>query len=210
MTRVASAAEIFFGSRDDLVATEKEAAAFSEATGRVESSRIESTAREDVVAAGLADGRVALFRVRDDGGAWNATLTATLDVSRGWRHLDDIAARAGSNPVHATTATLFTVAATRIVLDEEYSYDNEGGETPLARELTQFLSERPVGRDGDGWLRALLRESHTLRLAALRIIELRESYAREDFDFERVRVTAMDEVKTANDALMVGYVQRSM
>lgn len=106
--------------------------------------------------------------------------------------------------------TLFTVAATRIVLDEEYSYDNEGGETPLARELTQFLSERPVGRDGDGWLRALLRESHTLRLAALRIIELRESYAREDFDFERVRVTAMDEVKTANDALMVGYVQRSM
>ena len=98
----------------------------------------------------------------------------------------------------------------RQVLDEEYSYDNEGGETPLARELTQFLSERPVGRDGDGWLRALLRESHTLRLAALRIIELRESYAREDFDFERVRVTAMDEVKTANDALMVGYVQRSM
>ena len=110
LTRVASAAEIFFGSRDDLVATEKEAAAFYEATSRVESSRIESTAREDVVAAGLADGRVALFRVRDDGGAKNATLTAILDVSRGWRHLDDIAARAGSNPVPATTATLFTVA----------------------------------------------------------------------------------------------------
>ena len=110
LTRVASAAEIFFGSRDDLVATEKEAAAFYEATSRVESSRIESTAREDVVAAGLADGRVALFRVRDDGGAKNATLTAILDVSRGWRRLDDIAARAGSNPVPATTATLFTVA----------------------------------------------------------------------------------------------------
>lgn len=106
--------------------------------------------------------------------------------------------------------TLFTVAATRIVLDEEYSYDNEGGHTPLTQELTQFLSERPMRGDGDAWLRALMSESHTLRLAALRIIELRESYAREDFDFERVRRTALEEVKTANNALMVGYVQRSM
>jgi len=106
--------------------------------------------------------------------------------------------------------TLFTVAATRIVLDEEYSYDNEGGHTPLTQELTQFLSERPMRGDGDAWLRELLSESHTLRLAALRIIELRESYAREDFDFERVRRTALEEVKTANDALMVEYVQRSM
>ena len=46
--------------------------------------------------------------------------------------------------------TLFTVAATRIVLDEEYSYDNEGGETPLARELTQFLSGGPWGGTATG------------------------------------------------------------
>ena len=75
--------------------------------GRAESSRIESTPEEDVVAAGLADGRVALFRVRDDGGAWRRD-DATLDVSRGWRHLDGVA-RAGSNPdcSSVTTATLF-------------------------------------------------------------------------------------------------------
>ena len=65
---------------------------------RVESSRVESSDGRERRRGGLADGRRA-FRVRDDGGAKNATLTAILDVSRGWRRLDDIAARAGSNPV---------------------------------------------------------------------------------------------------------------
>ena len=164
------------------------------------SSRCRRVSRRVAAACSVGPGKKRLSRSRD---ALAALFGRRRRVSR------DVDARERSKAARALT-TLFTVAATRIVLDEEYSYDNEGGETPLARELTQFLSERPVGRDGDGWLRALLRESHTLRLAALRIIELRESYAREDFDFERVRVTAMDEVKTANDALMVGYVQRSM
>lgn len=108
--------------------------------------------------------------------------------------------------------TLFTQAAVRLVLAQEEGYDNEGAPTELSRTLSDWLHEHPLARDGDGWLRELMRapNSAILRLAGLRILEARAAYAKEDFCFEKLRQRAIKGVIEANDALMVEYVERSM
>ena len=50
--------------------------------------------------------------------------------------------------------TLFTIAAVRTTLDQELSYDNEGGSTALSSALAGFLEAQPAARTGtSGWRR---------------------------------------------------------
>ena len=105
--------------------------------------------------------------------------------------------------------TLFTVAAVRTTLDQELSYDNEGGSTALSSALAGFLETHPL-RNGDEWLEALMRDEPQLRLAALRLMETRAAYARENFDWQALRDLAVETTVRGNDALMVKYVEKSM
>ena len=105
--------------------------------------------------------------------------------------------------------TLFTIAAVRTTLDQELSYDNEGGSTALSSALAGFLETHPL-RNGDEWLEALMRDEPQLRLAALRLMETRAAYARENFDWQALRDLAVETTVRGNDALMVKYVEKSM
>ena len=105
--------------------------------------------------------------------------------------------------------TLFTIAAVRTTLDQELSYDNEGGSTALSSALAGFLETHPL-RNGDERLEALMRDEPQLRLAALRLMETRAAYARENFDWQALRDLAVETTVRGNDALMVKYVEKSM
>jgi hypothetical protein len=114
-----------------------------------------------------------------------------------------------SKAAHALT-NLWTMCAVRVVLAQEEGYDNEGAPTELSRALGDFLHEHPL-RDGREWLTSLMsHESTLLRLAAVRIMEVRAAYGKEDFDFARVQREAIDFVVKENDALTVEYVKKSM
>lgn len=105
---------------------------------------------------------------------------------------------------------LWTMCAVRVVLAQEEGYDNEGAPTELSRALGEFLHEHPL-RDGREWLTSLMsHESTLLRLAAVRIMEVRAAYGKEDFDFARVQREAIEFVVKENDALTVEYVKKSM
>ena len=105
--------------------------------------------------------------------------------------------------------TLFTIAAVRTTLDQELSYDNEGGSTALSIALARFLEANPL-KNGDEWLEALMRDEPQLRLCALRLMETRAAYAREHFDWRAVQTLAVETTVRGNDALMVKYVEKSM
>jgi hypothetical protein len=71
------------------------------------------------------------------------------------------------------------------------------------------LETHPL-RNGDEWLEALMRDEPQLRLAALRLMETRAAYARENFDWQALRDLAVETTVRGNDALMVKYVEKSM
>ena len=73
---------------------------------------------------------------------------------------------------------LFTMVALRVVLAQEEGFGNECHDDPSYTEtyddLTTFLSKEPL-RDGEAWIRKLLRHPKlNCRLAAVRIIEVRD------------------------------------
>jgi hypothetical protein len=104
------------------------------------------------------------------------------------------------------------MCAVRLILAQEESYDNEGARTELSTALSGFLHEVPLrGGNAGEWLRALMAHPSTLlRLCAVRVMEVRERYARDDFDFEAMKEEALREISRENDALSREYVEKSM
>ena len=65
-------------------------------------------------------------------------------------------------------------------------------------------------RGGDAWLHKLLRDSDPdLRLAAVRIIEVRKAYAtgEEEFDWDALKLETALSIEKGNKALMQGYME---
>ena len=109
---------------------------------------------------------------------------------------------------------LFTAVAARAVIAEESEAAIAGGMKPEESEryevLKKYVEENPI-RDGNAWMAALMeRDDVASRMVALRVLELRKTYAEEVFDFERVREQVISEVRSENDRLMSEYVKRLM
>ena len=86
---------------------------------------------------------------------------------------------------------LFTAVAARAVIAEDSEAAIAGGMKPEESEryevLKKYVEENPI-RDGNAWMAALMeRDDVASRMVALRVLELRKTYAEEVFDFERVR-----------------------
>jgi biotin-(acetyl-CoA carboxylase) ligase len=71
---------------------------------------------------------------------------------------------------------------------------------PIYYEVVKFLQENPLGGTNDGhkWLSLLMKhEQHAMRMVAVRIVEVRTAYLREDFDWEKAERLARDGMKVS-------------
>ncbi|CAK0787479.1 hypothetical protein CVIRNUC_010699 [Coccomyxa viridis] len=104
--------------------------------------------------------------------------------------------------------TLFTFCAARIVLAQLEgsgrgslaSYNAEAYDA-----LTTMLQDEPM-RDGDAWLEKLLTRNEML---ALRIMEVRAAYCKDDFEWHMVQSLANKDMGGANVALLRSNAENS-
>lgn len=109
---------------------------------------------------------------------------------------------------------LFTMVALRVVLAQEEGFGNECHDDPSYTEtyddLTTFLNKEPL-RDGEEWIRKLLRHPKlNCRLAAVRIIEVRDVYARGEFGWGETRNIALESMDECHRKLLAEHLSRSV
>ncbi|XP_043690341.1 chaperonin-like RBCX protein 1, chloroplastic [Telopea speciosissima] len=94
----------------------------------------------------------------------------------------------------------FTYIAVKIVLAQLESYNHEAYE-----ELMEFLGRTPLN-DGNKFCANLMRESPRHKTLALRILEVRSAYCKNDFEWENMKRLAIKMVNESNTKLMRDYV----
>uniref|UniRef100_A0A7N0UCU3 Chaperonin-like protein n=1 Tax=Kalanchoe fedtschenkoi TaxID=63787 RepID=A0A7N0UCU3_KALFE len=94
----------------------------------------------------------------------------------------------------------FTYIAVRIVLAQLESYNTEAHQ-----ELMEFV-DRTSLNDGDKFCADLMRESPRHKTLAMRILEVRSSYCKEDFEWDNMQRLAAQLVDESNKKLMREYL----
>ncbi|XP_038881665.1 chaperonin-like RBCX protein 1, chloroplastic isoform X2 [Benincasa hispida] len=94
----------------------------------------------------------------------------------------------------------FTYVAVRIVTAQLESYNPEA-----YQELMEFLDRHSLN-DGDKFLASLMRESSRHKSLALRILEVRSAYCKNDFEWDNLKRLAFKMVSESNTRLMREYV----
>ncbi|CAK9320895.1 unnamed protein product [Citrullus colocynthis] len=94
----------------------------------------------------------------------------------------------------------FTYVAVRIVTAQLESYNPEA-----YLELMEFLDRHSLN-DGDKFLASLMRESSRHKSLALRILEVRSAYCKNDFEWDNLKRLAFKMVSESNTRLMREYV----
>ncbi|XP_030552986.1 chaperonin-like RBCX protein 1, chloroplastic [Rhodamnia argentea] len=94
----------------------------------------------------------------------------------------------------------FTYIAVRIVSAQLESYNREA-----YNELAEFLSRHSLN-DGDKFCAELMRESSRHQALALRILEVRSAYCKQDFEWDNLKRVASKMMDEANTRLMREYV----
>lgn len=99
----------------------------------------------------------------------------------------------------------FTYLAVRIVLTQLQAYNPEG-----YQDLRQFTDTMPGGlKDGDKFCAALMRVSPRHKQLALRILEVRAAYSKEDFEWRNLMALAHKRTEEANKTLMCEFVMET-
>ena len=123
----------------------------------------------------------------------------------------------GTFPPEAKAASsmrlLFTMVALRVVLAQEEGFGNECHDDPsyteLYDDLTTYLQREPL-KDPEAWIEKLLRHPKLqCRLAAVRIIEVRDVYASREFDWGEMRAIALEEMEACRRTLVAQHLARS-
>ncbi|KAL6990737.1 Chaperonin-like RBCX protein 1, chloroplastic [Sarracenia purpurea var. burkii] len=104
-------------------------------------------------------------------------------------------AKAANNLHH-----FFTYVAVRIVTAQLQSYNPEA-----YQDLMEFLGRHPLN-DGDKFCADLMRESPRHKSLALRILEVRSAYCKNDFEWDNLKRLASKMVSESNTKLMKDYV----
>ncbi|EEF43816.1 chaperonin-like RBCX protein 1, chloroplastic [Ricinus communis] len=97
----------------------------------------------------------------------------------------------------------FTYVAVRIVTAQLQSYNPEAYE-----ELMGFLSRHSLN-DGDEFCANLMRESSRHKSLALRILEVRSAYCKNDFEWDNLQRLAHKMVGDSNTRLMRDYIRET-
>ncbi|KAJ4976719.1 hypothetical protein NE237_001825 [Protea cynaroides] len=94
----------------------------------------------------------------------------------------------------------FTYIAVKIVMAQLESYNPEA-----YVELLEFLDRNSLN-DGNKFCANLMRESSRHKALALRILEVRSAYCKNDFEWENLKRLAFKMVNESNTELMRNYV----
>ncbi|KAK0578048.1 hypothetical protein LWI29_004206 [Acer saccharum] len=94
----------------------------------------------------------------------------------------------------------FNYVAVSIVSSQLEDYNQEAYE-----ELMEFLSKNSLN-DGDKFCANLMRESPRHKGLALRILEVRSAYCKNDFEWDNMKRLALKMVDDSNTRLMRDYV----
>ncbi|KAJ7967734.1 Chaperonin-like RbcX protein [Quillaja saponaria] len=97
----------------------------------------------------------------------------------------------------------FTYVAVRIVTAQLESYNTEAYE-----ELMEFLDRHSLN-DGDKFCASLMRESSRHKTLAMRILEVRSAYCKNDFEWDNLKRLAVKMVDESNTRLMRDYVSET-
>ncbi|CAI5489676.1 unnamed protein product [Closterium sp. Naga37s-1] len=97
----------------------------------------------------------------------------------------------------------FTYIAVRIVLSQLQAYNREG-----YAELKEFTDRVPL-KDGDQFCATLMRESPRHKKFAMRILEVRQAYALEDFEWENLRSVSLKRMEEGNKQLMRDFLMET-
>ncbi|XP_061340766.1 chaperonin-like RBCX protein 1, chloroplastic [Gastrolobium bilobum] len=94
----------------------------------------------------------------------------------------------------------FTYTAVKIVAAQLEDYNPEA-----YQELMEFLARHPLN-DGDKFCASMFRESSRHKKLALRIMEVRTAYCKNDFEWDNLKRLAFKMVTESNTRLMRDYV----
>ncbi|XP_054795932.1 chaperonin-like RBCX protein 1, chloroplastic [Prosopis cineraria] len=97
----------------------------------------------------------------------------------------------------------FTYIAVKIVSAQLQSYNREAYE-----ELMEFLSRHSLN-DGDMFCASMMRESSRHKSLALRILEVRSAYCKQDFEWDNLKRVAVKMVNESNTRLMREYISET-
>ncbi|KAL9236592.1 hypothetical protein vseg_011241 [Gypsophila vaccaria] len=107
-------------------------------------------------------------------------------------------AKAANNLHH-----FFTYVAVKIVAAQLESYNPEAH-----KDLMEFLGRNSLS-DGDKFCADMMRESPEHKNLALRILEVRSAYCKNDFEWDNLRRVAVKMVDDSNTKLMRDYVMET-
>jgi len=96
----------------------------------------------------------------------------------------------------AALHNFFTYVAVKIVSSQLEDYNKEA-----YVDLMTFLEKVPL-KDGDKSIADLMRESFRHKNLALRIMEVRSAYAKQDFEWDNLQDLSGKQIEKANTALM--------
>eukprot|EP00877_Chromochloris_zofingiensis_P007521 jgi/Chrzof1/3021/Cz12g08150.t1 len=97
--------------------------------------------------------------------------------------------------------TLFTFVAVKVIL-AQLEGSGRGSLAAYNQQSYQMLSDqlsKVSFKDGDDWVEQLMQHDPHL---ALRVMEVRDAYCREDFEWDQLRKVALRDMKDANVKLM--------
>ncbi|KNA10934.1 hypothetical protein SOVF_139750 [Spinacia oleracea] len=97
----------------------------------------------------------------------------------------------------------FTYVAVKIVAAQLQSYNPEA-----YKDLMDFLDKHSLD-DGDKFCADLMRESSEHKSLALRILEVRSAYCKNDFEWDNLKRVAVEMVNESNTKVMRDYVQET-
>mmetsp|Transcript_9152 Transcript_9152/g.30131 ORF Transcript_9152/g.30131 Transcript_9152/m.30131 type:complete len:168 (+) Transcript_9152:23-526(+) len=139
------------------------------------------------------------------------------------RHISSRASGAGGGSVQLqgvdperraarASVNLMTMVAVQLILTQEASYDNEGGSAlgGTYRLLTDFLDQYPLTNSTE-WLEKMMKHPNPdLGFLALRVMEVREAYADEGFDYEKMRSEVKSEMESDQKELTRIWISARM
>lgn len=101
--------------------------------------------------------------------------------------------------------TLFTMVALKIVMAQ---WVGSRHRSPMYNKMVAYVEENPV--NGTTFLSEMMRhEELDFRLAAVRIVEVRQAYAKSAFDWEDMRIVALAGVEKDSREMLNSYMSMS-
>lgn len=114
-----------------------------------------------------------------------------------------------------TLSRLHTFVAARVIMAQADGQGNECSEDVNVSKITsaflETLERHPMTGSGGGFVEKLLESPDAeTRLAAARLIEVRRTWAEDDFDWEEMKRLALEHVETQRLDMLREHARRSL